>query len=167
MAEVVCAEPRRLIHAGADRDTIRALAHFRALHEHVLQEAITGRDILLTEPALRDYLRMKLGFDRSEQFHVIYVDGHNHFIEGRTHWTGTVDAVTCYIREVIFCAISCGARGIILAHNHPSGLGEPSQEDVRLTRDFVDATRRLELSVIDHWIVTRQDAYSFRALGLM
>jgi len=116
---------------------------------------------------LERYLRATLAFGRTEQFHVVYVDGRNHFIDGRTHWTGTVNSVSYHVREIVFAAIACGASGLILAHNHPSGRLEPSVHDVEITRRIGDAIRELELALLDHWILTRDGRVSLRGLGLI
>lgn len=167
MAELVATEPQILIRQGVDARAVEAIECFRDLHEYVLTEAASGRDLLMSEPVLERYLRSTIAFGRTEQFHVVYVDGRNHFIDGRTHWTGTVNAVSCHVREIVFTAIACGASGLVLAHNHPSGRLEPSDQDVEITRRVSDAIRELELALLDHWIVTREGRVSLRKLGLL
>ena len=128
---------------------------------------VCGTDILLGETALLRHLRATIAFKPVEHFHVIYIDSGNKIIEGRTHWTGSIDQVSLYPREVIFTALALGAKGVVLAHNHPSGRLDPSEADVEITRMIVQGARIFELSIIDHWIITRREHFSFRRQGLL
>ena len=82
-------------------------------------------------------------------------------------WQGSVDEAAVHVREVMARALQLGASAIILVHNHPSGDPTPSQQDIRLTRDIVDAGRHMKISVHDHVIVGAQGRSSMRAMGLM
>lgn len=167
MVELVATEPQILIRQGVDARAVEAIDCFRDVHGYVLTEEASGRDLLMSEPVLERYLRSTIAFGRAEHFHVVYVDGRNHFIDGRTHWTGTVNSVGYHVREIVFTAIACGASGLILAHNHPSGRLEASEQDVEITRRIGDAIKELELALLDHWILTREGRLSLRRLGLL
>lgn len=167
MIELVATEPDILIRQGVDERAVEAIDCFRDVHGHVLTEEASGRDLLVSALVLERYLRSTIAFGRNEQFHVVYVDGRNHFIDGRTHWTGTVNAVGYHVREIVFTAIACGASGLILAHNHPSGLLEPSRQDIEISCRIRDAVQELDLILLDHWILTRDGRVSLRDLGLL
>jgi DNA repair protein RadC len=82
-------------------------------------------------------------------------------------WRGSVDEAAVHVREVISRAIALGATAIIIVHNHPSGDPSPSQQDIRLTRDLVEAGRHMKVTVHDHVIVGSQGRSSMKALGLI
>jgi DNA repair protein RadC len=167
LTELVAADRQILVRQGIDDRIVEALRSFRETHEFVLTERMQGRNLGMSRPVIERYLRGMISCGRVEQFHVVYVDAENRFIEGHTHWTGTVHSVVCYIREIIFTAVACGASGLILAHNHPSGALIPSHEDIDLTGRIIEATRLLDLCVLDHFIVSRQGAASMRDMDLM
>ena len=80
---------------------------------------------------------------------------------------GTVDHAPVYPREVVRRALELSASAVILVHNHPSGDPTPSQADITMTREVVEAARSLRIAVHDHLVVGRQGVASFRALGLL
>ena len=84
-----------------------------------------------------------------------------------TLWRGSVDEASVHVREVIARAIALGATAIIIVHNHPSGDPTPSQQDIRLTRDLIDAGKHMRIAVHDHVIVGSQGRSSMKALGLI
>jgi DNA repair protein RadC len=167
MNEAVGASPLVLKALGYDAAVIRALRSLGRCQRFLTKEGVSGRELPMSEGVLKEYLRAHIAFQRNEHFHVLYLDGCSHLIDGRTHWEGSVDKVAIHIREIVFTAVVCGARSLILAHNHPSGLLQPSQEDILLTRQMCQATAHLDLSVLDHWIVGPGGAISLRAMGLM
>jgi DNA repair protein RadC len=79
---------------------------------------------------------------------------------------GTVDHAPVYPREVVRRALELSASAVILVHNHPSGDPTPSQADIAMTREVVEAARALRIAVHDHLVVGRDGIASFRALGL-
>jgi DNA repair protein RadC len=80
---------------------------------------------------------------------------------------GSVDEAAVYVREVIRNALDYHATAIILVHNHPSGDPQPSSQDIRLTREIVEAGRPLRISVHDHVIIGARGHSSMRAMGLL
>ena len=82
-------------------------------------------------------------------------------------WRGSVDEAAVHVREVISRAIALGATAIIIVHNHPSGDPTPSQADIRLTRDLIDAGRHMKVTVHDNVIVGATGRTSMRAQGLI
>jgi DNA repair protein RadC len=82
-------------------------------------------------------------------------------------WRGSVDEASVHVREVIHRAIALGATAIIIVHNHPSGDPTPSNQDIRLTRDLVEAGRHMKILVHDHVIVGSSGQASMRAMGLI
>jgi DNA repair protein RadC len=88
-------------------------------------------------------------------------------IRNEPMWEGSVDESAVYVREIVRRALDYHATAIILVHNHPSGDPQPSQQDIRLTRDIVEAARHLRISVHDHIIIGARGHSSLRSMGLI
>jgi DNA repair protein RadC len=82
-------------------------------------------------------------------------------------WEGSVDESAVYIREIMRRALDLHATALIVVHNHPSGDPSPSQQDIRLTRDLIEAGRHMKVAVHDHVIVGSSGRSSMKALGLI
>ena len=91
-----------------------------------------------------------------ETFHVLALNAKNHLIERNLISVGLVDAALVHAREVFRGAIQCNASGILLVHNHPSGDPTPSAEDIRITRQLVEAGKIIDIKVLDHVIIGRK-----------
>jgi DNA repair protein RadC len=102
-----------------------------------------------------------------EHFLTLTLDGGGCLIEKRVIFIGTLNQTVVHPREVFADAISDRAAGIILAHNHPSGRVEPSREDTAITERLVRVGRLVGIEVVDHVIVGRGGAFSFKAQGLL
>lgn len=101
-----------------------------------------------------------------EVLRVIHLDRDNTVIADRIDWTGGTMSVQVRPRDIVRDAMAYGARGILLAHNHPSASAHPSEPDLEATREIAAACARAGISVIDHMIVARSGAFSMRAAGL-
>jgi DNA repair protein RadC len=82
-------------------------------------------------------------------------------------WEGSVDESAVHVREIIRRALDCQATALIIVHNHPSGDPSPSQQDIRLTKELVEAGRHMRIAVHDHVIVGAKGHSSLRSLGLI
>jgi len=105
-----------------------------------------------------------------EHFGAWFVNAQNEVIGFKAFNTGTVDQVAVYPRMVIHTALMIGAAGMILAHNHPSGYVDPSEEDRRLTRSIVEAGKLFDIRVLDHVIISghvENVYYSFLERGIL
>lgn len=122
----------------------------------------------LDSPALvRDYLRLRFGGCKREEFHVLYLDAQNQLIEARTEFLGTLTQTAVYPREIARSALMLNAAAVLLAHNHPSGKPEPSAADRMLTMALKAALATLDVQVLDHFIVTETRTMSFAEQGLL
>ena len=126
-----------------------------------------GRPILSSWDALGDYLQAAMGHSSVEEVRILFLNARNVLIANEAMWRGSVDEAAVHVREVIARAIALGATAIIMVHNHPSGDPTPSKQDIRLTRDIVEAGRHMKITVHDHVIVGAQGRSSMRAMGLM
>ena len=123
---------------------------------------------LLTTPALvRNYLSAQLRHQLREVFAVLFLDNQNRLIAYDELFYGTIDGAAVYPREVVKKALSRNANSVILAHNHPSGIAEPSQADQRITQRLQDALSLVDIRVIDHMIVGNSEVISFAERGLL
>lgn len=133
----------------------------------VANESLLRRDLLASPRAVVNFARQKLGGMAREMFGVLYLTVQNELIEFLTMNEGTIDQVAVYPRRVIEEALARHAAGLILVHNHPSGVTAPSEEDKRLTRAIVDASRLFDVRVLDHIIVGGAGYFSFTEAGLL
>jgi DNA repair protein RadC len=161
------APPEVLRREGLSEGVIGALAIARATALRLLETRTEGRPILSSWDALGDYLQAAMSHSSVEEVRVLFLNAKNVLIANEAMWRGSVDEAAVHVREVIARAIALGATAIILVHNHPSGDPTPSQQDIRLTRDIVDAGRHMKITVHDHVIVGAQGRSSMRAMGLM
>ena len=115
----------------------------------------------------RRYLQERLRGLPDEHFRVLYLNRQNRLVEDALIAQGTVDVVRPPIRTVVSRALQVNASRLIAAHNHPSGIAEPSEADRLLTLDLIAACRPLGLKVLDHIIVSGDGTYSFADMGLL
>ena len=125
----------------------------RDLCTKYLEQRVKNKDVLADMKAVEDFVRMKLGGCQCETLMTIFLNSHRHIIcYGLT--TGTVDRATVYIRELARQAVVGNATGVILAHNHPSGICIPSHEDMKLTDSIRQALETFDIKLFCHLIVT-------------
>jgi DNA repair protein RadC len=162
---------------GADADTLRregltegmvgALKIAEASALRLLETRVEGRQILSSWDALGDYLQAAMAHSPVEEVRVLFLNAKNMLLANEAMWRGSVDEAAVHVREVISRAIALGATAIIIVHNHPSGDPSPSSQDVRLTKDLIEAGRHMRVTVHDHVIVGSQGRRSMKALGLI
>ena len=133
----------------------------------LLESKVMDQPVLGSWQALLDYLRADMGALAIERVRILYLNARNMLIRNEPMSEGSVDEAAVYVREVIRRALEYHATALILVHNHPSGDPQPSQQDIRLTREIVEAARPLGISVHDHVIVGARTCASMRSLGLI
>ena len=153
--------------AGVAPVVVMELKLLRQLSIRLARGAACRRPVLSSWEALRTYAVTALAHLPREQFRALYLDRRNILLRDEQVADGSVDHAPVYPREVIRRALEVSASALILIHNHPSGDPTPSQADITVTRQIVDAARVFSLQVHDHLIVGREGTASFRALGLM
>jgi DNA repair protein RadC len=123
---------------------------------------------LLTSPDLvRNYLSAQLRHQPHEIFAVLFLDNQHRLIAYDEMFYGTIDGASVYPREVVKKALARNAAAAILAHNHPSGIAEPSQSDQRITKRLQEALNLVGVRVIDHMVVGDKEVISFAERGLL
>jgi DNA repair protein RadC len=122
----------------------------------------------LTSPgAVRDYLRLAIGGRPHEVFVCIWLDAQHRVIKFDEPFRGTLTQTSVYPREVVKMALQINAAAVIFAHNHPSGVAQPSQADELLTANLKEALALVEVKVLDHFIIAGHQAISFAERGLL
>ena len=132
-----------------------------------LKEQLRESDLLASARAVRDYLRHSLGGKAHESFAVLFLDVGNRLIACEELFRGTLTRTSVHAREVVKAALAHNAASVILAHNHPSGACRPSQSDLELTASLKEALYLVDVRVLDHFVVSTQEAYSFAENGLI
>ena len=152
---------------GLSDAAIGALKIAEATALRLLEARIENRPILSSWDALGDYLHAAMAHSRVEEVRILFLNAKNTLIANEALWQGSVDEASVHVREVIARAIALGATALIIVHNHPSGDPSPSQQDIRLTRDLVEAGRHMKVTIHDHVIVGASGRTSMRAMGLI
>jgi DNA repair protein RadC len=114
-----------------------------------------------------DYLRVRLAQLDHEVFCVIYLTNRYQFIACEDLFRGTIDGASVHPREVLKEVLNRNAAAVILAHNHPSGVAEPSQADLLITKQLKAALELVDIRVLDHIIIAGGDVVSFAERGLL
>ena len=117
--------------------------------------------------AVRDFLSLHLGAEKTEVFAVLYLDSQNRAIAFETPFNGTLAQTSVYPREIARAAIEHHASAVVLAHNHPSGAANPSRADEALTQCLKSALALIDVRVLDHFIVAGDGCTSMAEIGLI
>jgi DNA repair protein RadC len=131
----------------------------RAVREELVREPICSPEVA------KSYLRTKFGCQPHESFVVLFLDVKNRLIDSQEMFTGTLTQTSVYPREVVKAALRRNASSVLLAHNHPSGVCEPSDADLHLTTALVQALSLVDVRVLDHFVVAGSHVHSFAEHG--
>lgn len=149
------------------RKSSQKLLAARELIRRLLAEELMTRSALCSPGAVRDYLRLLLSAKEHEVFVALFLDAQNRLISAEELFRGTLTQTSVYPREVVKRALANNAAATILAHNHPSGVAEPSIQDQALTRTLSEALALVDVKVLDHFVVAGTHALSFAERGLL
>jgi DNA repair protein RadC len=169
LAQLAAATPQELIQVkGIGPAKAAQLVATLELARRGLHEGMRSRPALATPGAVRDWLRLKLAPLQQEVFVALWLDAQHHLIADEILFKGGLTQTSVYPREVVKQALARNAAAVILAHNHPSGLAEPSKADEMLTRTLKDALALVDVRLLDHFIVAGQSTpLSFAERGLL
>ena len=138
------------------------------MSRRALGEEMKDSDALTSPATVRDYLKLHLCGLAHEVFFALWLDSQNRLIVGEELFRGTLTQTSVYPREVVKRALWHNAAAVVLAHNHPSGVSEPSPADQSLTRELKQALALIDVRVLDHFIVAGQcQPLSFAERGLL
>jgi DNA repair protein RadC len=152
---------------GVGRARAAQFAAALELARRSLWEETQARDSLASPAAVRGYLRLRLQHLGHEVFWAVFLDAQNRVIAAEELFRGTLTQTSVYPREVVKQALAHNAAGVILAHNHPSGIAEPSFQDQALTRSLAESLALVDVKVLDHFIVAPGACLSFAERGLL
>ena len=114
-----------------------------------------------------DYLRAQLSENQREVFAMLMLDSQHQLIAYREMFKGTINSAAVYPRELVKQAIADNAAAVILAHNHPSGVAEPSKADIQITQRIKQAFALIDVSVLDHFVIGHANSVSLAQRGLL
>ncbi|MBN8924634.1 MAG: DNA repair protein RadC [Rhodanobacter sp. 68-29] len=146
-------------HHSAERAILEAA-------EDILREKLQRQGCIGNPLEAADFLRMRMGALPHEEFHVLWLDNRHRILDCQRLFTGTVDGANVYPREVVRAALGINASAAIFAHNHPSGVAEPSAADRAITKELRDALSLVGVRVLDH-LVVGAECVSMAGRGLL
>lgn len=130
-----------------------------------LSATLERTDVMNSPEAVRQYLRAKLRHETQEVFACLFLDNQHRVIRYEPMFTGTINAAAVYPREIVKRALVLNAAALILSHNHPSGVAEPSRADRNITERIQSALALVDIRVLDHLVVGDADVVSFAERG--
>lgn len=139
----------------------------KELVKRMYEEPLTQKNVLSDVTQVSRYLRAQLMTAEQEIFAVLMLDSQHRLIAFRRMFSGTIDSAAVYPRELLKQALKDNAAAIILVHNHPSGIADPSSADIALTKEIKAAMALVDISVLDHFIVGQGYVVSLSQQGLM
>lgn len=152
---------------GMGDTSIAAIKIVHATLIRMLRNGVAEKPVLASWQALLDYLRADMAFLSVERVRVLHLNARNQLLRDDHMGDGSVDQAAIYTREIIKRAMELGSASLILVHNHPSGDPSPSRQDIDITRQIVEAGKRLGIAVHDHIIIGEKGHTSLRAQGLL
>lgn len=144
-----------------EKETVIELALTILARKHRRGSALTSPD------ATRSYLRLELGERHHELFGVLFLDNRHRIIAKEELFYGTVDGASVHPRVVVARALELGAAAVVFFHNHPSGVAEPSQSDLRITKRLKEVLDMVDVRVLDHLVVSTEESVSMAERGLI
>ena len=145
-------------------------AQFEAAMElarRTLRDNMSSTNALTSPGAVRDYLRLAIAGREHEVFVCLWLDAQHRVLACEELFRGTLTQTSVYPREIVKAGLKANAAAVIFAHNHPSGVAQPSQADELLTRNLKEALSLVDIKVLDHFIVAGRQTLSFAERGLL
>lgn len=168
VAGVLNATPEELARVdGVSEASIVLIKLIRDVFTRCLSETLGEIDVVASPEAVWRFSRIKLGGMRREVFMVLYLNTKNHVLNHEIVSNGTIDQAHVYPREIVKNALSTDANAVILVHNHPSGVCDPSNDDIKLTSMVKDAVEAVGILLLDHIVVSDFSHFSFIENGLI
>jgi DNA repair protein RadC len=143
------------------------LAAVVELARRALAQRLAERPVFDAPQRVKDYLRLQLGHLGHEVFAVLFLDAQHRLLALEPMFRGTLTQTSVYPREVVKRALELHAAAVILAHNHPSGIAEPSRADEWLTRSLAAALQLVDVRVLDHLVIGQSEVVSFAERGML
>ncbi len=168
LAGLLAAEPEALARVKGLGPAKRAeLAAILEIARRTLSARLAAAPVFDSPQAVKDYLALQLAHQPHEVFGVLFLDAQHRLLAFEALFRGTLQQASVYPREVVKRALALNAAAAILAHNHPSGVAEPSRADEALTQQLKAALALVDVRVLDHMVVARGTVVSFAERGLL
>jgi len=165
---VLSAQPRDLLAAAASvTPAVEFLGLLQSAFMHSLVSRLPSGPVMSNSAALLDYLRLSMGYSRTEQLRVLFLDAGNRLIKDEIIEKGSASGVTVPSRKILARALEVDATALILVHNHPSGSTAPSLNDIESTRALATSARPLDIVIHDHLIVSSASWTSLKSMGVL
>jgi len=163
------AVPANALLVRDDNGRYRPASADEVLHQAkcLLSQRVCCGATMSSPQAVKDYLRLQIGLLEHEVFTVIFLDAQNRLLALKEMFRGTVTQTSVYPREVVKEALALNAAAVILAHNHPSGMAEPSRADEFMTQTLKTALALVDVRVLDHLVVASTNVVSMSERGLI
>jgi DNA repair protein RadC len=166
-AGLLQAKPDELAVKGLGPAKRAELAAVVEMARRSLAQRITESPVFESPQAVKDFVQLKLAGLQQEVFAVLFLDSQHRLVQWDEMFRGTLNQTSVYPREVVKRALALNAGAAILAHNHPSGLAEPSRADEFLTQSLKSALQLVDVRLLDHLVVGRGAVVSFAERGLL
>ena len=167
---------RSIVHAsktelcnikGVGEMKVAQLTAVKEISRRVLESTLQERPVFNQVSDVEDFLLTTLRHEQKEHFGILCLNSQHHLIAFRNLFSGTLNAAAVYPREIVRQVIEDNAAAVILVHNHPSGVPDPSDADIRLTRDVKHALNLIDVNVLDHFNMGDATICSLAQKGLM
>ncbi len=156
-----------LSYPGVTENVATAILSVGSAALYLVKADVMNRPILSSWARVMEYCYAAMAHEKREQFRLLFLNKKNELIADEVQQTGTIDHTPVYPREIIKRALEHGASALILLHNHPSGDPTPSEDDLKMTKEIIDAGRTFSITVHDHVIIGRKGLFSMRNKGLI
>ena len=151
-----------------DPDEVPEILHAaREFVRRYLSEQLHRQCVLSQPSAVRELLKLHFVGQEYESFVCFFLDAQNRLIAAQELFRGTLTQTSVYPREIIKITLRLNAAALIVAHNHPSGVAEPSFQDQALTRTLAEALQMVDVKLLDHFVIAGPSALSFAERGLL
>ena len=137
------------------------------LSRRSVYEVLQRGSVLSSPKKVREYLSLQQASLEREEFAALLLDNRHRVIAYQVLFVGTIDGAAVYPREVVKCCLAVNASAVIFAHNHPSGVAEPSEADIAITRKLTDALGLIDIRVLDHIVIGKGVQVSMAERGIL
>ncbi|MGL5711727.1 MAG: JAB domain-containing protein [Paraclostridium sp.] len=164
-----CKDTNEVIAKMKNYEINEEIREFQELMKTISFGNIKRKDVTSVKNKLEliAYIRSEIGFKNTEEFKVLFISAANRIIASETLFTGTVDRSAIYPRLIVEKALKYHTKGIVFAHNHPSGDITPSKKDISLTLDMKEFLDMIDIKLLDHIIISENDHYSMYTEGFI
>jgi DNA repair protein RadC len=153
--------------SGVGESSVHLFLLIHEIFNRILLEQIQESVSIMSVSQVSDYYKSLLEQQKKEQFRIMFLNNKNKLIAEELMYEGTVNNTAVYPREIVQKALNYGARAIIMVHNHPGGDSKPSRQDIIMTKTIKELLQKLDIDLLDHLIIGRNNTASLRDIGII